>query len=205
MGRPEGGLKKLLARLLRLVRTGLEATAAQWPPIQAAYAFVHRAAHLLANHPRWDATTLQQAYQDLLAELRTAQARLGPLADAAAHFRTVTASYWPGLFHCYDVPALPRTNNDLEQYFGAARHLERRATSNGARPGARAPHRRWSCAGPCAWWPPWRRRSSRSTPPRCNRETCMPGRRCASGWRRGTRPGGHRCASAVTRRPTWRR
>ena len=26
------------------------------------------------------------------------------------------------------MPDLPRTNNDLEQYFGAARHLERRAT-----------------------------------------------------------------------------
>ena len=49
--------------------------------------------------------------------------------------RTVTASYWPGLFHCYDVPDLPRTNNDLEQYFGAARHLERRATGRkGASP-----------------------------------------------------------------------
>jgi hypothetical protein len=40
----------------------------------------------------------------------------------------VTASYWPGLFPCYDVPGLPRTNNDLEQYFGAARQAERRAT-----------------------------------------------------------------------------
>jgi hypothetical protein len=117
------------------VRTGLEATAALWPPIQAAYDFVHRAAHLLANHPRWEATTLQHAYQVLLADLRTAQARLGPLAEAAAHFRTVTASYWPGLFRCYEVADLPRTNNDLEQYFGAARHLERRATGRkGASP-----------------------------------------------------------------------
>jgi hypothetical protein len=40
----------------------------------------------------------------------------------------VTASYAPSLFHCYDVPDLPRTNNDLEQYFGSARYLERRAT-----------------------------------------------------------------------------
>jgi len=40
----------------------------------------------------------------------------------------VTASYWPGLFHCYDEPNLPRTNNDLEQYFGSARRHERRAT-----------------------------------------------------------------------------
>jgi len=36
--------------------------------------------------------------------------------------------YWRGLFWCYDVTDLPRTNNDLEQYFGSARYLERRAT-----------------------------------------------------------------------------
>ncbi len=47
----------------------------------------------------------------------------------------MTASYWPGLFCCYDVPDLPRTNNDLEQYFGTSRHLERRATGRrGASP-----------------------------------------------------------------------
>jgi hypothetical protein len=126
---------KLLVRLLRLVRTGLEATAPLWPPIQAAYGFVYRAAHLLANHEQVETPALQQAYQHLLAELRAAQARLGPLAEAVAHFRTVTASYWPGLFTCYDVPDLPRTNNDLEHYFGTARHLERRATGRkGASP-----------------------------------------------------------------------
>jgi hypothetical protein len=126
---------KLLVRLLRVVRTGLEATAPLWPPIQAAYGFVHRAAHLLANHEQRTIVALQHAYQELLAELRAAQARLGPLAEAAAHFRTVTASYWPGLFACYDVADLPRTNNDLEHYFGTARHLERRATGRkGASP-----------------------------------------------------------------------
>lgn len=35
----------------------------------------------------------------------------------------------------YDVPGLPRTNNDLEHSFGPARHLERRATGRkGASP-----------------------------------------------------------------------
>jgi hypothetical protein len=47
-------------------------------------------------------------------------------------FRKVTASYWPGLFHCYDVADLPRTNNDLEQYFGSARYHERRTTGRKA-------------------------------------------------------------------------
>ncbi len=61
---------------------------------------------------------------------------LGWLAPAVAQFRKVTASYDAGLFHCYDVPDLPPTNNALEQYFGAARYHERRATGRkGASPG----------------------------------------------------------------------
>ena len=46
--------------------------------------------------------------------------------EAFAHFRKVTRSYWPGLFRCYDVADLPRTNNDLEQFFGSYRYHERR-------------------------------------------------------------------------------
>ncbi|GAC1348553.1 MAG: hypothetical protein NVSMB23_29790 [Myxococcales bacterium] len=64
------------------------------------------------------------------------QATLGALAPAVDRFRTVTTSYAPGLFHCYDVPHLPPTNNALEQYFGAVRYHERRATGRkGASPG----------------------------------------------------------------------
>ncbi len=56
------------------------------------------------------------------------QEQLGALAPAVAHFCKVTASYKEGLFQCYQVTDLPRTNNDLEHYFGTARHLERRVT-----------------------------------------------------------------------------
>jgi hypothetical protein len=34
-----------------------------------------------------------------------------------AHLDKVSRSYWSGLFHCYDVPGLPRTNNELESLF----------------------------------------------------------------------------------------
>ena len=54
------------------------------------------------------------------------------LKTAFTHFLKVTDSYWPGLFHCYDVPDLPRTNNDLEQLFGSTRHHERRCTGRKA-------------------------------------------------------------------------
>ncbi len=71
---------------------------------------------------------------------------LGALTPAVVHFQKVTASYWDGLFHCYQVKDLPRTNNDLEQFFGTARHVERRvdfpqasiAHSGCARLGARS-------------------------------------------------------------------
>jgi hypothetical protein len=56
------------------------------------------------------------------------QTAAGTLAPALVHFRKVTRSYWPGLFACYMVPALPRTNNDLEQFFGAYRYHDRRTT-----------------------------------------------------------------------------
>jgi hypothetical protein len=57
------------------------------------------------------------------------------LAAMLAHFQKVTRSYWPGLWHPYHIPALPRTNNALEQLFGAHRYHERRATGRkGASP-----------------------------------------------------------------------
>jgi len=98
------------------------------------YSDVYRAAYLLTNHDAQDASALAAAYATLVAEM-TQQHGHGPLAGAMAHFAKVTQSYEPGLFHCYDVPDLPRTNNDLEQFFGSARYHERRATGRrGASP-----------------------------------------------------------------------
>lgn len=53
---------------------------------------------------------------------------IGTLAPAVEYFQKVTTSYWDGLFQCYQVKDLPRTNNDLEHFFGTARHAERHAT-----------------------------------------------------------------------------
>jgi hypothetical protein len=33
------------------------------------------------------------------------------------HLQKVSRSYWPGLFHCYDHPDIPRTNNGMESLF----------------------------------------------------------------------------------------
>ncbi len=39
------------------------------------------------------------------------------LVAFSRHLDKVSTSYWPGLFHCYDLKELPRTNNDLESRF----------------------------------------------------------------------------------------
>jgi len=115
-------------RLRQLLARGLEATAALWLPLETAYAWVHQAAHLLNNAEGRPVADLQAAYRDLLADMAARRAQVGALAPAVDQFLKVTASYWPGLFHCYTVPDLPRTNNDLEQFFGSVRHHERRAS-----------------------------------------------------------------------------
>jgi hypothetical protein len=68
------------------------------------------------------------SYEHLLSTMTTNSEKLGELAHAVTHFCKVTASYWEGLFACYQLKDLPRTNNGLEQYFGSARHGERGAT-----------------------------------------------------------------------------
>ena len=43
---------------------------------------------------------------------------LSPRLDQfCQHLDKVSASYWPGLFHCYDIEGLPKTNNGLESHF----------------------------------------------------------------------------------------
>jgi hypothetical protein len=65
-------------------------------------------------------STGQQVAQRLRACLDglSALPDLPPRLDASRHhLNKVSTSYWPGLFHCYDIEGLPRTNNDLESHF----------------------------------------------------------------------------------------
>jgi hypothetical protein len=100
--------------------------------VRIGFSVVHRAARILDNPKRRRSPALRRRYRALLREMRRRTKKAGQLRTAIAHFLKVTESYWPGLFHCYDVPDLPRTNNDLEQLFGSTRHHERRCTGRKA-------------------------------------------------------------------------
>ena len=129
-------MPKALGRLKTILRRGLDATAALWPDVRVAYGWVHRAAHVLNNDDQDGAAGVQRRLRGLLGAMTRHHAKAGALTSAVDHFLKVSQSYWPGLFHCYSVPDLPRTNNDLEQFFGAHRCHERRTTGRkGATPG----------------------------------------------------------------------
>lgn len=111
-----------------MLKRGLKKTENFWPCLCRAYALVHQAAHVLGNHDEESGQVVRQRYEKVLHTMREQQESLGPLSSAITEFLKVTASYWPGLFHCYDVADVPRTNKELEQCFGSVRYAERRAS-----------------------------------------------------------------------------
>ena len=129
-------MPKALKRLNILLHKGLTATAALWPAVRVAYGWVHRAAHILNNDDQDGEAVVKRRLRGLLGAMARHHTTAGSLPPAVDHFLKVSRSYWPGLFHCYSIPDLPRTNNALEQFFGAHRWHARRTTGRtGATPG----------------------------------------------------------------------
>jgi hypothetical protein len=114
--------------LKSLLERGLEETAALWSDVRVGYHWVPQVADILRNEAQLAATAVRCRLSGLLGAMTRYQDTAGALAPALVHFRKVTRSYWPGLFPCYTLPELPRTNNDLEQFFGAYRYHDRRTT-----------------------------------------------------------------------------
>ena len=86
---------------------------------------MHAAAHILGSAGITAAAARRQL-GGLLGAMTHHRSAVGKLAGAVDHFVKVSRSYWPGLFACYEVADLPRTNNALEQSFGSYRYHERR-------------------------------------------------------------------------------
>ena len=105
-----------------------------WAPIAIAYEWIHNAAQILENKAGLDRRIVQLCFQALLKAMSACQTWAGPLQPGIVHLLKVTDSYTSRLFPCYSVPALPRTNNDLEHVFGTVRHHQRRCTGRKVAP-----------------------------------------------------------------------
>jgi hypothetical protein len=114
-----------LACLSAGLHVALAASAAQCQELQQGEGWLHDIDRILAlsdDKPMTGQQVAQQlrTYLDDLLALSDLPSRLDAFRH---HLNKVSTSYWSGLFHCYDIEGLPRTNNDLESHF---RDVQRR-------------------------------------------------------------------------------
>lgn len=90
--------------------------------------WIDQAVTILDNEQELPVLYVQQRFGAWAIFMSDHREQLGSLGDSISHLLKITRSYWSGLFHCYRVENLPKTNNDLEQVFGSFRHHQRRTT-----------------------------------------------------------------------------
>jgi hypothetical protein len=115
----------LLTQLQQGLQNALQA-------FQSDYVILHQAAHWLGeisalldpqDQPIRSGEQVKQALSEYLNQIQV-ESQADPKLQSFFHtIQKTTHSYEPGLFHCYDVPGMPRTNNNRESEF---RDLNRR-------------------------------------------------------------------------------
>ncbi len=110
------------ASLLRLsegFQTALSQYASQYQELHQAATWLQEIANVLEPLADQPATGehIAQKLRTYLDDLLSQTDFSGQLDTFRLHLDKVSRSYWPGLFHCYDLAALPRTNNNLESHF----------------------------------------------------------------------------------------
>ena len=112
----------------QILDQALSQTKEFWPDLTQAYQWIYAAAKILDNEEELSAQNVRSRYFGLVGSMIRWKNKTSNLSGYIEHFYKVTASYSSGLFHCYWVEGLPRTNNNLEQMFGSFRHHQRRCT-----------------------------------------------------------------------------
>jgi hypothetical protein len=116
------------ARLVELrqgLHTALLAIRSDYTQLRQAADWLEHIRHILDPEEKPDRSGAQ-VQQELFAYLDDIQRESQPSPHLRRFYQKIyqtSLNYTPGLFHCYDVPGLPRTNNDRESEF---RDLNRR-------------------------------------------------------------------------------
>jgi len=81
-----GVLPPLLDKLHRLLTKGVAETEPLWSDVQAGYALVYRAAHVLANADHLSSKEVQRQYEEVLEEMRHSGSLTAPLQQMITTF-----------------------------------------------------------------------------------------------------------------------
>ena len=86
--------------------------------------------HLLdpERNPPKTSASVRQAVDCYLVELITCRTHDAEDQQVANHINQIFRSFWWGLFTCYDVEGLPRTNNELERFIRQIKMGHRRVS-----------------------------------------------------------------------------
>ena len=128
-----------LARLRTLIGRAVQRCGERAAELQRAHGWLLEIAQRLEPTPQSDAdpppsgAAVRARVEAYLAEL--ADAIVGErvpawLQQSIEHLVVVLRRLGDGLYHCYDVPGLPRTDNDLEQFYRRLKSGERRITGH---------------------------------------------------------------------------
>jgi hypothetical protein len=119
-----------LAHLYQGLQAALAPWAAPYQELQQGAVWLRDMAYILEP-----VATLPMPGEQVAGQLRAYLDTVVRLPDVTPtlerlrlHLDEVSRSYWAGLFHCYDVPGLPRTNNALESHFRETRRRLLRIT-----------------------------------------------------------------------------
>ncbi len=126
-----------LTCFVEAIREALVAYEEQYTTIAEAYNWVLDISDILDKalpHPGSEeldaplSAAVQAELNQYLTQLEQRSDLNHTLLAFRGHLRRLTNRYAPGLFHCYDIPGLPRTNNDTESLFGRVRRQTKRTS-----------------------------------------------------------------------------
>ena len=128
-----------LARLRTLIERAQARCGARAADLRAAHDWLLAIARTLepttpaSGEPPRTGTQVRRQVEAQLTQIEQAMAS-GVLATwlhpPLTHLVTVVRRLGDGLYHCYDVPDLPRTDNGLEQFYRRVKACERRITGH---------------------------------------------------------------------------
>lgn len=119
-----------LLQLLTGIQKALAASQLTYIELSQAATWLADLAHTLDPHgkPARTSEQVQTEWLACLTQIENQENRSQPLQEFSNKISKVSRSYAPGLFHTYDIPGLPRTNNDRESEFRQLRQRLLRTT-----------------------------------------------------------------------------
>jgi len=114
-----------LIQLHKGLHTALQSVQSDYTALRQAADWLEHISDILdsEHQPVRSGEEVRQELWAYLVEIEQESQDISGLHNLYQKIHNTTLNYAPGLFHCYDVPSLPRTNNDRESEF---RDLNRR-------------------------------------------------------------------------------